>query len=179
VRLTGFKPEFKREFGLAFGDYTEVFDPKESERSNNITVPRTEPCIALYPSANQNGSWVFYNLNTKTYVRRTQWTKLPTSKLVIAVRNELAGTKGVKLADLDVPTLQAQEAEEAQMQQPTTHVHVSTPAEMSQEEAGIVFDDDLDFPGLTSRNEDDDSISESSESTDDVSEDDEDPDDKE
>jgi hypothetical protein len=75
VRLTGFRPDFKHEFGLAFGDYAEVFDPKAAERSNDVTVARTEPCIALYPSANQNGSWVFFNLSTKSYVRCTQWTK--------------------------------------------------------------------------------------------------------
>jgi hypothetical protein len=69
VRLTGFRPDFKPEFGLAFGDYAEVFNPKAAEKSNDVTVPRTEPCIALYPSANQNGSWVFYNLSTKAYVR--------------------------------------------------------------------------------------------------------------
>jgi len=66
VRLTGFKPDFKQEIGLAFGDYAEVFNPKASEKSNDFTVPRTEPCVVLHPSANQNGSWVFYNLNTKT-----------------------------------------------------------------------------------------------------------------
>ena len=43
VRLTGFKPDFKHEFGLAFGDYAEVFNPKAAEKSNDVTVPRTEP----------------------------------------------------------------------------------------------------------------------------------------
>jgi len=80
----------------AFGDYAEVYNPKAAEKSNDVTVPRTEPCIALYPSANQNGSWVFFNLITKTYVRRSQWTKLPTSRLVIQVMNDLAGTGGIK-----------------------------------------------------------------------------------
>jgi hypothetical protein len=55
VHLTGIRPEFKQEFGLAFGDYAEVYDPKSTLKSNNINMPRTEPCIALYPSSNKNG----------------------------------------------------------------------------------------------------------------------------
>jgi hypothetical protein len=51
VRLTGFKPDFNHEFGLAFGDYEEEYDPKSSDKSNDVTMPWTEPCIALYPSA--------------------------------------------------------------------------------------------------------------------------------
>jgi hypothetical protein len=68
VRLTGFKPDFKHEFGPAFGDYAEVYDPKSADKSNDVTMPRMQPCIALYPSANKNGSWIFFNLNTKAYV---------------------------------------------------------------------------------------------------------------
>jgi hypothetical protein len=43
VRFTGLRPDLKKEFGLAFGDYAEVFNPKVAERSNDVTVPRTEP----------------------------------------------------------------------------------------------------------------------------------------
>jgi hypothetical protein len=50
----------------------EAYNPRAASKSNDVTVPRTEPCIALYPSANRNGSWVFYNVKTKTYVRRSR-----------------------------------------------------------------------------------------------------------
>jgi len=178
IRLTGFKPDFKQEFGLAFGDYAEVFNPKASERSNDVTVPRTEPCVALYPSANQNGSWVFYNLDTKTYVRRTQWKRLPTNKLVVATMNELAGTSGVKAADIGIP---ASVAEEMQVDSPDTHVPTASLPEMTNEEMAIEFDEDLDLPELVGREDDDDSVSESGETVNDDNDsqdDDEDPEDR-
>jgi hypothetical protein len=178
IRLTGFKPDFKQEFGLAFGDYAEVFNPKASERSNDVTVPRTEPCVALYPSANQNGSWVFYNLDTKTYVQRTQWKKLPTNKLVIATMNELAGTSGLKAVYVGIP---ASTAEEVQMDSSNTHVPIALPPEMTNEEMAIDFDEALDLPELIGREDDEDSISESGETVDnenDSQDDDEDPEDR-
>jgi hypothetical protein len=68
VRFTGMKPDYKSEFGLSFGDNVEAFNPIAEKKTNDVRMPRTEPCIALYPSANKNGSWVMYNLNTKSYV---------------------------------------------------------------------------------------------------------------
>jgi hypothetical protein len=56
VRFTGSKPDFKSELGLSFGQYVEVYNPRSQQHSNDITFTRTEPCIALYPSANRNGS---------------------------------------------------------------------------------------------------------------------------
>jgi hypothetical protein len=169
VRLTGFKPEFKQEFGLAFGDHAEVYDPKAAEQSNDVTVQRTEPCIALYPSANKNGSWIFFNFQTKAYVRRTQWTKLPTSKLVIAVMNELAGVGGVKLANLGTADLAENEQQESW--QPAMHIPIAVPQEMTEQEAQIEFDKLEEQPELAMRDEDDDSVSESSDTdVDDMSE---------
>ena len=149
VRLTGFRPEFKQEFGLAFGDYAEVFNPKAAEKSNDVTVPRTEPCIALYPSANKNGSWIFFNLQTKAYVRRTQWTKLPTNKLVIAVMNELAGVGGIKVADLG--TADPTEDEQQESLQPAMHIPIAVPQEMTEQEAQIEFDELEEPPELAMR----------------------------
>jgi hypothetical protein len=170
VRLTGFRPDFKQEFGLAFGDYAEAFDPKAGEKSNDVTVPRTEPCIALYPSANKNGSWVFFNLKTKTYVGRTQWTKLPTNKLVILVMNELAGANGIKLADLGVepePEREAQDCNHAVTVQ--VHEPIRAEREMTNEEAKISLEEIQldDVPDLVDRG-DDDSVSESGDDDDDL-----------
>jgi hypothetical protein len=80
VQFTGMKPEYKSEFGLGFGNYVEAYNPRAEGRSNDVTLARTEPCIALYPSANRNGSWIRWNLRTKSYVRRTQWRKQPISQ---------------------------------------------------------------------------------------------------
>jgi hypothetical protein len=100
VRFTGRKPAYKAEFGLSFGDYVESYNPRAEAKSNDVTVARTEPCIALYPSANRNGSWIMWNLSTKAYVRRTQWKKLPFSERVIDIMNDIAGDRGIKLADI-------------------------------------------------------------------------------
>jgi hypothetical protein len=71
VHCTGYRPTYKSELGLSFGDYVESYDPKANERSNDVLKARTKPCIALYPTANRNGSWVLYNLTTKSCVRRS------------------------------------------------------------------------------------------------------------
>jgi len=134
-----------------------------------VTVPRTEPCIALYPSANKNGSWVFYNLKTKTYVRRTQWTKLPTNKLVISVMNDLLGANGIRLADLGSepePERVAQDCDRAATVQ--THEPIRAVGEMTNEEAEISLEEMHldDVPDLVDRG-DDDSVSESGDDDDD------------
>lgn len=98
-------PDHKSEFGLAFGDYVEAHNPRAQR--NNVTVARTEPCIALYHSANQNGSWMFYNLSTQSYVRRSQWKRLPMSRLIIDKLNKRAGQDLIVEADFPdtVPSL--------------------------------------------------------------------------
>ncbi len=70
------------------------------EFSNNVLRSRTRPCIAMCPTTNRNGSWVLNNLTTKSCVCRSQWKKLLTPQLIVDIMNELAGIKGVTLADL-------------------------------------------------------------------------------
>jgi hypothetical protein len=113
----------------------------------------------LYPSANQNGSWVFFNLSTKSYVRCTQWTKLPTSKLVIQVMNDMAGTSGVQPADLGEVEAMSDEAQVAVA--PNMHMPKHQDLEMTQEEAQIEFDEEFEPPELMDQ-ADDDGVSESS-----------------
>jgi hypothetical protein len=69
VKFTGVRPGYESEFGLAFGDYVEAYNPRVQQESNNVMIARTLPCISLYPLVNRNGSWVFYNLNTRSYIR--------------------------------------------------------------------------------------------------------------
>jgi hypothetical protein len=63
---------------------------------------RTEPCIALYPSTNMNGSWILYNLKTNKYVRRTQWRKMVMSQPIIDIMNLAAGA-GPIIQQVDLP----------------------------------------------------------------------------
>ena len=60
VAFTGRKINYKKEYELAFGTYCECYDPKVV--SKDAERDRTEPCIALFPAVNANGSWVFLNL---------------------------------------------------------------------------------------------------------------------
>ncbi len=91
VKFTGVKVDFKKEFGLAFGDYVGAYNPRAENRSNNTLVARSEPCIALYPSANKNISWMMYSLVTKA---------MEMSEVVIKQKNEAAGATGVVIADI-------------------------------------------------------------------------------
>ena len=87
VKLTGRKVQWKT-LTLAFGFYVECYDPKCT--SNKIDSGRSEPCIALYPTGIANGSWWFFNMKTRRVVRRTNWTVMVTSDLVIGIMTELA-----------------------------------------------------------------------------------------
>jgi hypothetical protein len=136
TKLTGCKINYAREYLLGFGDYVECYDPKV--RSNSMKA-RTEPCIALYPSANISGSWVMWSLGSETYVRRTHWRKLPVSELVIRKMNELAGTS--KIAKVEAETIEPkiEEVEEPKEERLPTIVPISEPAvkTMAVEEAGV------------------------------------------
>jgi hypothetical protein len=123
LRFTGMKPDFNTELGLSFGEYVEAYDPKAAGKSNDVMTPRTEPCIALYPSANRNGSWVFYNLKSKTYVRRTRWQKLPTTETIIAIMNAPAGEDALTQADLNTGVYSGEDdPQDAKEEQEETHV---------------------------------------------------------
>ena len=57
VKLTGRKIDYKKEFALTFGDYVETKNKDKNAISNSITQRRSDPCIALYPTLNVQGSW--------------------------------------------------------------------------------------------------------------------------
>lgn len=97
VRFIGYEPDFKTELGLAFGDYIKAYDPESKDKSNNGMPARTEPCVALNPSANRNGSWVMYNLAMKAYVRWLQWKKLLVNQFVIDAMKAMAPNSLVNL----------------------------------------------------------------------------------
>ena len=81
VAFTGRKPDFKKEFSIAFGDYCECYANRG--KSNDALQDRSEPCIALYPVNNSSGSWVMFNLISKRRIRRSNWKKMVTNDLII------------------------------------------------------------------------------------------------
>jgi hypothetical protein len=136
VKFTGMKIDYEKEYCLGFGDYVESYYPRAEKASNNVLVERTEPCIALYPSGNMNGSWVLYNLKTNAYVRRTQWTKLPMPESIINKMNVLAGAgSSIKAADIE-ETTDADDAEEIMERMHAPPV-VPNVIPMTEAEAGI------------------------------------------
>jgi hypothetical protein len=74
VKFGGWRPKFKKELSLCWGDYAEVYNPAVT--SNSILQPRSEPCVALYPTGNTHGSWYFLNLNTNRVVMRSNWRRM-------------------------------------------------------------------------------------------------------
>lgn len=102
--VTGFKPSFLREYCMGFGTYVEAYDP--SVVSNDVCSPRTQPCIAMCPSGNSNGSWILFNMLTRKFVTRTNYKILPTSNLVITKMNEIANKVGLAQAYAELETPQ-------------------------------------------------------------------------
>jgi len=97
--MTGRKVDFKREYALTFREYVEARDPKVV---SNSMAPRTEPCIALYPTLNANGSWKLYNLGTNKLVSRSRFVKMKcTPENIIQAMNTRALKGMVKASDID------------------------------------------------------------------------------
>jgi hypothetical protein len=69
VLFTGRKLSYKKELSLAFGDYIEVH-----ASTTNTSKEHSVPCIALHPCANLTGTWNFWSLSSKQYLRRSVWT---------------------------------------------------------------------------------------------------------
>ena len=87
VAFTGRKVNYKKEFALNFMDYAEVY--VSGVISNDVTKPRTVPCLALYPTGNANDSWVFFNMNTKRNLRSSNYTRMVTNELVIGFVDQM------------------------------------------------------------------------------------------
>jgi len=99
VRMTGRKVDFKREYAMTFGDYVEARDPNVV---SNSMEPRTEPCLALYPTLNANGSWKLYVLKTKRLVSRSQYIKVKhTRDAIIRTMNAMAEKGHLKVSGIN------------------------------------------------------------------------------
>ena len=143
IRMTGRKVDYKKEYSLTFGEYAEARNPQVV---SNSMAPRTDPCIAPYPTLNVNGSWKFYNLRLKKVVSRSQYVKSKhTPNNIVSAMNLLAASKGIlKSDDVDVgPNFQ--DDIQGQGVEPGLHVHMPDPnvIEIINENVGSTDDDDL------------------------------------
>jgi hypothetical protein len=85
----GQKVDYKRQLRISFWEYAECTDPHVT---SNTMERKTDPCIALLPLLNaQEGSHLFYNLETRrTCMRDKWWTELPFPKDILKRLNKLA-----------------------------------------------------------------------------------------
>ena len=89
MAMTGRKPSYAKTFkNIAFGKNFEIYDP--TCVSNDALKGRSQPCIALYPARNAQEGWVFFNIHTGKRVRRSSWTPMQMSQLVIDSMNALS-----------------------------------------------------------------------------------------
>ena len=86
----GRKPDAKRDFRCAFGDYVMTTVPT----TDNSMKARTEDCVAMLPTGNRTGSVRMLSLATGRIVTRDQFKILPMPLSVIARMNELAARDG-------------------------------------------------------------------------------------
>jgi Reverse transcriptase (RNA-dependent DNA polymerase) len=138
VKFTGRKVLYKREYGLAFGDYVEAYNPRAKLKSSDVQTMRTKPCVALYPSANINGSWVMWNLMTNTYVRRLQWRRMTINDVIIDKINRYADKNELSLEVADWQSPPEEGEEDADENKPVVHrPMLQDVVPMSAEEAKI------------------------------------------
>ena len=93
--FTGLKVDYAKQLRISFGDYAECKNP--NRKPVNGPKPRSDPCIALLPMLNQQGSYLFFDLGTRRTVIRTKWVELPFPEDIIARCNHLASNQGKKL----------------------------------------------------------------------------------
>ena len=77
------KVTYTTDLRTSFGEYVQSTVPNTGGRKNDVHKPRTEGCIALYPSGNAQGSIYKYNLSTNAVVLQDRWISLPIPDLVI------------------------------------------------------------------------------------------------
>jgi len=142
VLFTGTKPNYNKEFSLSFGDYVELHNG-----TDNTSKERSVGAIALFPVGNTTGSWQFWCFGSRSYVRRSTWTKMVTTDVVTRTMNNFALQD--PLLALPVPALPVPGAE-----QPNDQVAAadSQPADADDEEMpdlaeGYSDDEDDDEDG--------------------------------
>jgi Reverse transcriptase (RNA-dependent DNA polymerase) len=93
--FTGYKVDYKTQLRISFGDYAECKNP--NRKPINTIKPRTDPCIALLPLLNAQGSYLFFDLTTRRTVVRDKWIQLPMPNDIITRCENLAKAQGKAL----------------------------------------------------------------------------------
>jgi hypothetical protein len=83
-RFTGVKPTLRSFRELAFGDYCMVPAQITPGQRRATTHAHSVGAIAVAPTFNSRGSWLFVSLDTGNVIRRSTWKLLPTPADVIA-----------------------------------------------------------------------------------------------
>jgi hypothetical protein len=84
VELTG-RTLHKRDMEHGMGDYVEAY-----VGTSNTPKDRSHWCILMYPLHNSSGSWYMFDLQTKSFIRRSNFKKLPITQQVIDEVNRYA-----------------------------------------------------------------------------------------
>jgi hypothetical protein len=90
----GLKVDYKKQLRISFGDYAECHNPHVT---SNTVHRRTDPCLALLPTLNAQGSYLFYNLATRSTCIRDTWEHLPFPDDILQRCNKLAANQRRKL----------------------------------------------------------------------------------
>lgn len=85
-QFTGRKLDAKRDLRCTFGDYVQATVPV----TDNTMSPRTQACIALFPTGNLTGSVKMWCVVTDRVVTRDQFVVLPMPDLLIVLINKQA-----------------------------------------------------------------------------------------
>ena len=87
-QFTGRRTDYKIDLNISFGDYVET----DCRESNNRMRERTESCIALYPTGNQNGSVKFFSIKSQRIIiiTRERWRVMKISESIINDINLIA-----------------------------------------------------------------------------------------
>jgi hypothetical protein len=121
VLFTGFRLDFRKELGLAFGDYCEVFNG-----TDNTSRARSVPCVTLYPCNNASGSRALFNLISRQRIMRSQWQKMVTTEVIIAQMNALSVEIKLREDDVQEEIREMELAREIQQQEQEKAVIIRT-----------------------------------------------------
>ena len=85
-QFIGRRTDYNIDLNISFGDYVET----DSRMSDNSLNERTESCLALLPTGNQNGSVKFFSIRSQRIITRERWRIVKITSEVIQQINIIA-----------------------------------------------------------------------------------------
>jgi hypothetical protein len=85
-QFIGRRTDYNVDLPISFGDYVET----DARVINNSLQERTESCIALLPTGNQNGSVKFFSIKSERIITHERWRVMKISDEVIQRMNLIA-----------------------------------------------------------------------------------------